>query len=210
MTKVFVTSTVNLPVESVHSIINIDDPRVNVPANEVQNLFAKYQSDESKFRSMNSIMLVDSDFVGSKEIPDNMIERQHDIVIINEVRRKKIEKTNEVKFFKVQVNFRNGNSDTMILPSYVKLFSAHTGNFIPVEFIRSRNLLLDSAGNYVKVYDTEQVEDFKMTDYYSYKVIYEVDEKFVENGRAVPGICNFYLNNLLCNIPFNNFQIKED
>lgn len=209
MAKVFVTSTINLPVESVQTIIDIDDPRVNIPAKESMSIFAKKQDDERKFRSMNSIMIVNPDFVGSRDIPDDQIARQHDIVIINELRRRKIEKTNEMKFYKINLVFRNGNTSSMIVPSYVKIYSAHTGTFIPVEFIRSRNLLIDAAGNYVKTSDAEQVEDFKLTDYYSYKVIYEVDEKFVENGHAYPGICNFYLNNLLCNIPYNNFQIKD-
>ena len=209
MAKVFVTSTINLPVESTQTIIDVDDPRVDVPAEEAFSTFSKRQDDERKFRSMNSIMVVEPEYTGQRDIPDEKIQRDHDIVIIKDIKKRRVEKTG-IKMFKLNVIFRNGNQKTMILPSYVKLYSSHTGNFIPVEFIRSRNLLMDYQGDYAKVADSVELENFPMTDYYSYKVIYEIDENYINNGHAIPGVCNFYLNGLLCNISFINLQMKDE
>lgn len=65
----------------------------------------------------------------------------------------------------------------------------------------------------VKIADTEQV-DFKMTDFYNINVIYEVNDVDVEddvnnNRRHLNESCNFYLNGILSNVSYNNFQKKD-
>ena len=108
--------------------------------------------------------------------------------------------------FKLTVKYYNEKEKTIIVPSYVKFYSAHTCSFVSAEYIRSRHILLDAAGHYVKAMDSEEITDFKPTDFYSFKVLYEIDDKYIENGKVQPGVCNFYLNDILCNISYNSFQ----
>ena len=213
MNKSFVTMLINLPVESVGSIIDIDNPKVNVSAQEALQTFQSRKEDEKHFRSMNSFMKVVDGFVfpensRDKTVPDEFIVKNHDVVIINDIKKKMIMNSAEspLRMFRLTLKYYNEAQKTIIVPSYVKFYSAHTCTFISAEFIRSRHILLDSSGHYVKALDSEEVTDFKPTDFYSFKVLYEIDDKYIENGKIQPWICNFYLNDLLCNISYNSFQ----
>ena len=59
--------------------------------------------------------------------------------------------------------------------------------------------------NLVKIEDAEVIEDFKMTNYYNIKVAYEKDE----NNETQKIWFNFYLNKILANVSYNNFQKKD-
>ena len=77
--------------------------------------------------------------------------------------------------------------------------------YIPVEFLKSRDILLDVSGRMVKIEDAEVIEDFEMTNYYNIKVAYEKDE----NNETQKIWFNFYLNGILANVSYNNFQKKD-
>lgn len=83
------------------------------------------------------------------------------------------------------------------------------GIFIPVEYVRNRDILLDYSGNIVKIDDTVLNEDFKMTDFYNINTVYEIEEYDLNDYMKVLSECNFYLNGVLTNIPYNNFQIQK-
>lgn len=215
MSKSFVTMIINLPAESVKSIIDIDNPKVNISAQEALQTFQSRKDDERHFRSMNSFMKVSEDYVPEAtrnvSIPDEFIIKNHDVVVIYDIKKRPVSSglENPLRMFKLSVKFYDGTENTFIIPSYVKFYSAHTCSFISVEYVRSRHILLDGAGRYVKALDSEEVVDFKPTDFYSYKVLYEIDDKYIDNKKVLPGICNFYLNNLLCNISYNSFQAQQ-
>ena len=74
-----------------------------------------------------------------------------------------------------------------------------------MEFLKSRDILLDVSGRMVKIEDAEVIEDFEMTNYYNIKVAYENDE----NNETQKIWFNFYLNGILANVSYNNFQKKD-
>lgn len=214
MTKKSIATSINLPVESVKTIIDVDDRGVEIPISDALNIFVSQNDkdgDDVKIRTMNSIAYVPSEYVDQRSIPLDVIEVEHDDVNIVNIKKRQIEKTNDLKFFKVKLTFINDLTREFIVPSFVKFYSSRTGSFVPVEFLRSRHILTDYTGNIVKADDSELVEDFKMTDYYTIKVVYDLEEKNLDEAKekALPCTCNFYLNGVLANVAYNNFQIKE-
>lgn len=205
--KKTINASVNLPVESIQTIIDVNDKRVEVNIDEVMKKM-KGKSDES-IQSMNTTIVVEYDDLEKKKI--GRIIYEHDTFNIESIERKKIEKTNDIKFYNVRIELNTGIVKKFIVPSYVKFYSSQRGIFIPVEYVRNRDILLDYTGNIAKIDDTELNESFKMTDFYSISTKYEVDESpDLNESMKLLNECNFYLNGILTNISYNNFQKKED
>ena len=205
--KKTINASVNLPVESIQTIIDVNDKRVEVNIDEVMKKM-KGKSDES-IQSMNTTIVVEYDDLEKKKI--GRIIYEHDTFNIESIERKKIEKTNDIKFYNVRIELNTGIVKKFIVPSYVKFYSSQRGIFIPVEYVRNRDILLDYTGNIVKIDDTELNESFKMTDFYSINTKYEIDESpDLNESMKLLNECNFYLNGILTNISYNNFQKKED
>ena len=137
------------------------------------------------------------------------VEFEHNLVNVISISCKKIEKTNDLKFFKVNVEFSTGTTKEFVVPSYVKFYSLFRGLFVPVEFVRNKDILIDYSGNIVKVEDTIPIPDFKMTNFYSIIAKYEVPTNIDLNEYSKRlNDCNFYLNGILTTISYNNFQKK--
>jgi len=169
----------------------------------------KAQRSDENIRSVNTKVEVnpngngvESDVNIDFEKDVNLIE---EVFYINKIERRRIERTNEIKFFRADVEFANGIQKSFIVPSYVKFYSSRRGIWVPVEFIRNRDILLDYTGRIVKIADTVQIEDFVMTDYYSIKAAYEVSSEDTSFKDM-----NFYLNGILANISYNNFNKREE
>lgn len=209
MNKKVVVTSINLPVQCIKSIININDSRVEMPIKEALNLFAgpkDKNSDDFKIKSMNTIINVPFEYKNQRVIPFEAIDVKNDVFSIINIQKNHIIKTNDIKFFKIKFTFANENVKEFIVPSFVKFYSSRIGLFVPAEFIKSRHILLDYTGNMVKATDAELVENFVMTDYYSIKTAYELDDSDENNELS----CNFYLNGILANISYNNFKMKDD
>lgn len=196
------TASINLPVECVETIIDVDDRRFEVP---IQDVIKKLQ-DVDYIKSYNTLVSIPNDMENKKYIEEQYITITNGSYFINKIDRRPVERTNELKFFKVDMEFSNGLTKSYVLPSFVKFYSSHKGTFIPVEFLKSRDILYDYSGRMVKIEDSEEVKDFTLTDYYNIKIAYERD---VENFEEKTIWFNFYLNGVLANVSYNNFQIKD-
>lgn len=211
--EVFSTS-VNLPVESLLTVIDVDDKNVEV---DVEKAMKKLRSGNcDSIRSMNTQF----DVVKSRNetwnnpIPEK-VNLTNDIFNITRIDRRKIERTNELKFFKAAIEFSTGKTMEFIIPSYVKLFSYTRGIFVPIEYVRNRDILIDYTGNIAKIADAELVEDFQMTDFYNINVAYDQVKLDIVEGtpeeevrKKINESYNFYLNGVLANISYNNFKKK--
>ena len=199
--------SINLPVETVLSIIDVNDKRVEVDMKEALKRF-KGKSDET-MQSMNTVVTAQY-----KDLDLKLFEKayyDHCTFTIYNIDRKKIERTNELKFFNVRIEFSTGKVKTFTVPSYVKFYSSQRGIFIPVEYIKNRDILIDYTGNIAKIDDAALNESFKMTDFYNIATTYEVEESPELNEYSkILNECNFYLNGVLTNISYNNFQKKEE
>ena len=205
-TRTSISTSINLPVESLQTIVDVNDSRVEIDINEAMKR-SKGKSDES-IQSMNAIAFSTYKDIEKKKFDHAVIE--YSTFNINEINRRKIERTNEIKFYDVKIEFCTGIVKEFTVPSYVKFYSSQRGIFVPVEYVRNRDILLDYTGNIAKINDTVLNESFKMTDFYNMNVVYDIEEYDLNEYMKVPSECNFYLNGVLTNTPYNNFQKKED
>lgn len=181
--------TVNLPVESLTSIINIDDVRVLTPVEEMVESFTK--DSKQNIRSMFSI----------PDINEKIVKYTHEISYITDCTKNEIKKTNEIRYFKIRVKyFPSETEKDLILPSYVKLFSRTAKSYVPVEFIRKSDILTDYTGNIVQVLANEQDTEFKPTEFYSIKL------SVANNNYPI----TFYLDGIFANVFYNSFELDEE
>ena len=202
-------ATINLPVQSVISILDADDKNVEV---DIEKAMAKCKTN-SPLHTVNTRVFVDIEKQaankGQRIFDLTQIKMTHELCDIIRIDRRPIEKTNDIKFFSIRLEFSTGETRSFVLPSYAKFYSSMRGQFFPVEYVRNRDILLDYSGNIVKVDDTKLIEDFKMTDYYSIHLIYRNDDNAREEGFNPVNEYNFYLNGVLTNIAYNNFNISK-
>lgn len=119
--KKTVVTSVNLPIESVSTILDVDNPAVDV---NIEEAMKKLKS--GSLRSMNTTICVNnySEMQNPRTMDLNNIDIDHDIFQIVKIERKKIEKTNALKFFKASVEFANGVRREFVVPSFVKFYSS--------------------------------------------------------------------------------------
>ena len=204
--KRVINSSINLPVESVQTIIDVNDRRAEVGIVEAMRK-SKCRSDEG-VQSMNTIVTVEYDDGERRRV--RRVSYEHSAFNVNSIDRRKIEKTNDLKFFRLRIELSTGVIREFTVPSYVKLFSSRRGMFIPVEYVRNRDILIDYSGNIAKVEDASPDEGFRMTDFYSISATYEIGEPAMGPSMKTLNECNFYLNGVLSNVSYNNFQKKDD
>ena len=180
---------VNLPVETLSNVINIDDPRVLVP---IEELVAEFSKEKDKIvRSMYA----------TPDLTEKVIKFNTDIAYITQCERKEIVKTNNIRYFKIHMKYFPSEKEfDIILPSYVKLFSRTAKSYVPAEFIRKSDILVDYTGNIVQVFTNEQIFDFEPTEYYSLKLN-------VNNSKTP---ITFYVAGIFANVCYNDFNLKEE
>lgn len=183
--------TVNLPVESITHIINIDNPNVLVP---IENVLEYFEKDAGK----NTDKSIRSMYTNTTVV-DKQINYMSDVYYITSLTKETIKNTNKIKYFKIHVKYFPSEKEyDLILPSYVKLFSRTAKTFVPVEFARKSDILIDYTGNIVQILSNEPVEDYTPSEYYSIQI-------FNNNENPI----TFYLNGIFCNVYYNNFDIKD-
>lgn len=198
------TASINLPVECLNTIIDVDDRRFEVP---IQDAIKKMQDEDvSYIRSYNTLVTIPEEMENKKYVENEYISISNGCYFVNKIERKHVEKTNELRFFKLYVEFADGRTNTYVFPSFVKFYSMHKGTFIPVEFLKSRDLLYDYSGRMIRIEDAEEVTDFELTDFYNIKIAYEKDVETYDDRKIW---FNFYINGILANVSYNNFQIKN-
>lgn len=189
-----ITSSVNLPIDTIDTIVNVDDRRVEIPIDE-----AASELNEKKvecIRSLNTLINLPDEFLNQNYVEPEYININHEYSYINNIEKKKIGETNELKFYKLHVEYSTGIIKDLIVPSYVKFYSSHKGMFIAVEHLKSRDILVDYSFKMVKIEDAEEAVDYKMPEeYWNIKVAYDEDEGM-----------NFYLDGILANVSYNNFN----
>lgn len=198
------TASINLPVETLDTIIDVENKMFEI---NVKDAIEKLKTNEVEYiKTLNTLVEIPEEMENRKYVEPEHISIINDTYFINRIEEKQIEKTNELKFFKIDFEFYSGIKKSYIVPSYVKFYSSHKGQFIPVEFLKSRDILVDVSGRMVKIDDSELVTDFEMTNYYNIKIAYEKDENETDERKIW---FNFYLNGVLANVSYNNFQKKD-
>ena len=58
-----------------------------------------------------------------KYVENEYISISNGCYFVNKIERKHVEKTNELRFFKLYVEFADGRTNTYVFPSFVKFYS---------------------------------------------------------------------------------------
>ncbi len=190
-------TTVNLPVQSVHTIIDIDDPRLEIPIEEAMNRFAEKGS--TVIRSLFSEPAI----VASTFRKDKNVDYNYGISYINKITKKHTDIINpDIKYFDVKVKYFNDRVFNFLVPGYVKFFSRTLNAFVPVENMKKSDVLVDYAHNIVQMLKktelgTEETPPApEVLDYYSIRLSSEKAEILVP----------FYFNGILSHVYYNDFQ----
>lgn len=178
------TNTINLPVNTIKNIINIDDKNVLVPIENIIQSLA--ENSDKPIRSMYTIFNI---------IDNNNIEFNHDISYITKCVKLPITNTNDIHYYELNVKFYNDKEVKLVIPGYVKLFSKTAKTFVPVEFIKKIDILIDYQGYNVHVLSNTPLEDFKCDEYYNIQLNSNNDD-----------FTSFYFDGILGYVYYNNFQ----
>ena len=182
-------TTINLPVGTIHSIVNIDDPRVNIP---VEDAFAFMQGDDKKIiRGMETTVEIKDKKRGEQEF--KVLDFKHDINIIDKFRRLPILNPINVTYYKVLIRYFNEKEYETIIPSFVKFYSATTRQLVPIEYINKSDILYDWQGFNAQVRELEET-DFKPTEYWNFQISSPNDISM-----------NFYYDGILSYVHYTNF-----
>ncbi len=191
-------TTVNLPVQSVHTIIDIDDPRLEIPIEEAMNRFSEGKG-STTIRSLFSEPAI----VASSFRKDKNVDYNYGISYINKITKKHTDVTNpDIKYFDVKVKYFNDRVFNFLVPGYVKFFSRTLNAFVPVENMKKSDVLVDYAHNIVQMLKKTElgVEGNppvpEISDYYSIRLSNEKAEILVP----------FYFNGILSHVYYNDFQ----
>lgn len=182
--------TVNLPVGSIKSVINIDDPNVNISIEEAMELI---NSSDKPIRSMYSMPETCENPKGVGKI----VKYTHDINYITKINKNKITSNNVINYHELVIRFNDNKEYTFIFPSYVKLFSRTTKTFVPVEYVKKSDMLIDWKNLTAQVLSNNPV-NFTPEEYYN--IIINAND----NNSST-----FYINGLLSYVYYNNFKEKE-
>ena len=191
-------TTVNLPVQSVHTIIDIDDPRLEIPIEEAMNRFSEGKG-STTIRSLFSEPVI----VASSFRKDKNVDYNYGISYINKITKKHTDVPNpDIKYFDVKVKYFNDRVFNFLVPGYVKFFSRTLNIFVPVENMKKSDVLVDYAHNIVQMLKKTElgVEGNppvpEISDYYSIRLSNEKAEILVP----------FYFNGILSHVYYNDFQ----
>lgn len=191
--------TVNLPVQSVKFIVNVDDPKLEMPINDALDFFNNKNKDSRVIRSL----FAEPTLIASTFRKDRNVDYKYGVSYINKIVKKPIEGASDgIKYFNVKVKYFNDKIDNFIVPGYVKFFSRTLNAFVPVENMKKSDVLVDYQHNIVQMLkkfeygqeDTEPVPD--ITEFYSIKLSCEKAEMLIP----------FYYNGILSHVYFNDYQ----
>ena len=152
------------------------------------------------FMKDSSKPIIVKSMYSTPDISEKIIKYTTDVVAITNCIRKSVGKTHNVRYFKILVKFYPTEKEVeLILPSYSKLFSRTAKSYIPAEYVRKSDILIDYTGNIVQVISNEQIEDYKPTEYYSLTL----------NTGASKNPITFYINGIFGNVCYNDYDLED-
>ena len=207
-----ITSSVNLPTTNLNTILNVEDRRFEVPINEIIEEFNDKKIEYIK--TINTVVSVDEAVELTKYVKPEFIHMKHDISYINNIEKRIINEENmkylkeNIKFYNISLEFADGRTMDLTVPSYVKFYSMHKGIFIPVEQLKNRDILMENNKKMIKVSDAELATDYNLpNEYYNIKVTFDRQFDEEENVKEYPSL---YLNGILVNVAYMNFNKSFD
>lgn len=180
--------TLNIPVQGIHTMVDVDNVNVEVPITTTRN--------KQEINTLCTIAKIPEDYQDSeidKEFSPEAVEITHlvnRIVYIGRVKTNSDVADSDTKYYDLTVRFANEKEKTLVVPDYIKFYSWNSGFFIPVNLLRSRHLLKDYAWQNVRVVSVEEHPDYAVKEYYCIRI---------------NGVPNFYIDGILANVSEHEF-----
>lgn len=185
-------STINLPTASLKTILDVDNRNVIIPVEEAINfLNSNKEKEKDKATGIRTMFAAPEEY-------GNTIEYNYDIAFINKINEYPITLFNtEVKYWNILFKYYNDISIEFLVPGFVKFWSQNNKTFVPVEFMKKSDLLIDYKGDMVQVVKKTELTDINLENDKYYNIIV--------NSSSQEYCSQFYLNGILTSISYNNY-----
>jgi len=90
----------------------------------------------------------------------------------------------------------------ILFHGFIRLFSKTTKSFVPIEFLKKTDLLVDYSGANIKMIKKEELPDYQIENHEYYSLLVSTDPKLQETEYE----SQIYLNGILTAIPYYNFE----
>lgn len=197
-------STINLPVKSINNIVDVDNRMLIISIDKAINTLnelANAKDDRpTGIRTLATYPTCHGSYTSFK----------YEYCFINKITKKPIQYVNSnIKYWWVTFKFASDNSIRVLVPGFVKFYSLNNMSFVPVEFMKKSDLLVDTQERMVQVINKEEVTaeealELNKDEYYN----------IIINSNNDNYMLQFYFNDILSSITYNNYDydasIKEN
>ena len=110
------TASINLPVETLETIVDVENRMFEV---NVKDAIEKLNTEGVDYiKTINTLVSIPEEMENRKYVEPEYITITNGTYFINKIEEKQIEKTNELKFFKIDFEFYNGIKKSYIILSF--------------------------------------------------------------------------------------------
>jgi hypothetical protein len=131
---------------------------------------------------------------------------KYEYCFINKINKKPIQFVKpEVKYWYITFKFSTEKTIRVLVPGFVKFYSINSMSFVPVEFMKKSDLLVDTAERMVQVVAKEEVNgseelEIGKDEYYN----------IIVNSNNDNYMMQFYFNDILSCITYNNYDFDTN
>lgn len=189
-------STINLPIKSLNNIVDVDNRMLVVSMETAINTLNELAAAKDDRPTGIRTLATTPTCHGTKTT------FKYDYCFINKIIKKPILfVNNEIKYWWVTFKFSTEKVIRVLVPAFVKFYSLNSMAFVPVEFMKKSDLLVDTQEHMVQVINKEEVTgeealEVGKDEYYN----------IIVNSNNENYMLQFYFNDILSCITYNNYD----
>ena len=189
-------STINLPTKSIENIVDVDNRMLIVSMDDaIKNLEELAKAKDDRPTGIRTL-------AATPTCHGSTTSYKYEYCFINKITKKPIQFVkSEVKYLWVTFKFYTERTIRVLVPGFVKFYSTNSMSFVPVEFMKKSDLLVDTHERMVQVINKEEVEgsealEIGKDEYYN----------IIVNSNNDNYMMQFYFNDILSCITYNNYD----
>lgn len=189
-------STINLPTKSINNIVDVDNPMLIVSVDSAIDTLNKLANAKDDKPTGLRTLFASPRYDG---INTNF---KYEYCFINKINKKPITFINpNVKYWYITFKFHTEKTIRVLVPGFVKFYSLNNMAFVPVEFMKKSDLLVDTQEWMVQVLEKEEVTaeealELNKDEFYNFTI----------NSNSDNYMLQFYFNDILASISYNNYD----
>ncbi len=189
-------STINLPVKSINNIVDVDNRMLIVSMDDaIKNLETLAKAKDDRPTGIRTL-------AATPTCHGTTTSYKYEYCFINKINKKPIQFVKpDVKYWYVTFKFSTEKTIRVLVPGFVKFYSTNSMSFVPVEFMKKSDLLVDTQEHMVQVVNKEEVIgsealELNKDEYYN----------IIINSNNDNYMMQFYFNDILSCITYNNYD----